>query len=131
MIEFKPKLMPVAQMPMTVTDSRHYSGAVKQAGTKGAEIAALGGSIGAGAVTFSQNNKAAGGFADAMLQALDGVSADQNLAGNLAQAAISDPGSVDPHDVTIAQAKAKMSLDIAQTLISRMVQGWRDITNLR
>jgi flagellar hook-basal body complex protein FliE len=66
-----------------------------------------------------------------MLQALDQVSASDQFAGNLAQRAITEPDSVDIHDVTIAQAKASMSLDITRNVLSRLVQGWRDIINTR
>jgi flagellar hook-basal body complex protein FliE len=72
-----------------------------------------------------------GGFEDTMLKALDMVSAQQQAPGNLIQAAIVDPASVDPHDITIAQAKAGMSLNITRTVLSRMVQGWKDIINTR
>jgi len=73
----------------------------------------------------------AGGFGDTMLAALDKVSADQQFAANLEQQAIIDPDSVDAHDITIAQAKARMSLDIARNVLSRIVQGWKDLINTR
>jgi flagellar hook-basal body complex protein FliE len=75
--------------------------------------------------------RGAGGFGDAMLAALDKVSADQQFAANLEQQAIIDPDSVDAHDITIAQAKARMSLDIARNVLSRIVQGWKDLINTR
>jgi len=81
--------------------------------------------IGAGAVTRS------GTFEQAMLGALDRVSAFQQISSNLHQAAIIDPGSVDVHDITIAQAQARMSLDITSNVLSRVVQGWRDLINTR
>jgi flagellar hook-basal body complex protein FliE len=70
-------------------------------------------------------------FQDAMLRALDTVSSDQNKASAMIESAITDPDSVDIHDVTIAQAKATMSLNITRTVLSRLVQGWRDLVNLR
>jgi flagellar hook-basal body complex protein FliE len=72
-----------------------------------------------------------GTFEKAMLQALDRVSGDQQLAGDLARRAITDPDSVDIHDITIAQAKANMSLGIARNVLNRLVQGWRDLINTR
>jgi flagellar hook-basal body complex protein FliE len=80
---------------------------------------------GAGAVTR------AGTFEEAMLLALDKVSAADKFAGDLAQRAITEPDTVDIHDLTIAQAKAGMSLDITRNILSRLVQGWRDIINTR
>jgi flagellar hook-basal body complex protein FliE len=79
----------------------------------------------------AEAGKPGGNFADVMLRALDKVSADQRLAGNLIQTAISDPGAVDAHDITIAQAKAAMSLNISRTILNRVVQGWKDIINTR
>ncbi|MDR1618772.1 MAG: flagellar hook-basal body complex protein FliE [Treponema sp.] len=72
-----------------------------------------------------------GTFEKAMLQALDRVSGDQQLAGELARQAVTDPDSVDIHDITIAQAKANMSLGIARNVLNRLVQGWRDLINTR
>jgi flagellar hook-basal body complex protein FliE len=39
--------------------------------------------------------------------------------------------SVDIHDVTTAMAEANMSLSLAQTVISRMVSSWNEITTTR
>jgi flagellar hook-basal body complex protein FliE len=72
-----------------------------------------------------------GTFEKAMLQALDRVSGDQQLASELARQAVTDPDSVDIHDITIAQARASMSLGIARNVLNRLVQGWRDLINTR
>jgi flagellar hook-basal body complex protein FliE len=73
----------------------------------------------------------AGTFEDAMLQALDKVSGAQLNASHLQKEAIINPGSIDIHDVTIAQAEANMALGITRNILSRMVQGWRDLINTR
>ena len=73
----------------------------------------------------------AGTFQHSMLQALDRVSDSMHRPGRLAQQAFTDPGSVDVHDITIAQATASMSLDITRNVLSRLVQGWRDLINTR
>ncbi|GHU96401.1 hypothetical protein FACS189479_10050 [Spirochaetia bacterium] len=73
----------------------------------------------------------AGSFGDIMLQSLDKVSGDQQFASSLAEQAITDPDSVDIHDLTISQAKASMSLNITRNILSRLVQGWKDIINVR
>jgi len=72
-----------------------------------------------------------GSFEDAMLQALDKVSGSQLNASDLQKEAIINPDSVDIHDITIAQAEASMSLSIARNIMSRLVQGWRDLINTR
>jgi len=91
----------------------------------GANILSLERTIGADSVTGG------GTFQEAMLQALDRVSASQQNASRLQQEAIINPHLVDVHDISIAQAQARMSLDIAATVMNRVVQGWRDLINTR
>ena len=49
----------------------------------------------------------------------------------LQQKVVTDPESVDLHDVTIAVAKARMSLNLANSVIDRIVSGWSEITTTR
>jgi len=72
-----------------------------------------------------------GTFAESMLGALDKVSAYQQLASNMIQDAITDPDLYDAHDITIAQSQAAMALNITRSVLSRIVQGWRDLINTR
>ena len=44
---------------------------------------------------------------------------------------ITDPDSVDIHDVATAMAKAQMSLNLAQTVIDRLVSGWTELSQNR
>jgi flagellar hook-basal body complex protein FliE len=118
------------KVAMKITHPRHlradtYTRPGGFTGQPGEGIVALEKITGAGAVTR------AGSFEELMLQALDQVSAEDKAAGSLAQRAITEPDTVDIHDVTIAQAKASMSLDITRNILSRLVQGWRDIINTR
>ena len=73
----------------------------------------------------------AGSFQHAMLQALDKVSGAQHFASDLQKQGIIDPDSVDIHDIIIAQAEASMALGITRNVLSRLVQGWRDLINTR
>jgi flagellar hook-basal body complex protein FliE len=91
----------------------------------GKNILALEKKIGADGIT------GAGTFEQAMLQSLDKVSGAQQYASHLNQEAIINPDAVDVHDITIAQAEATMSLNITRTILSRLVQGWRDLINTR
>jgi flagellar hook-basal body complex protein FliE len=101
----------------------------------GAAVGELGKRIGSDAVLRANANVTNFGkgvsFADEMLKAIDKVSTGQNTVGELVEAAIIDPDSVDVHDITIAEAEASMSLGIARTVLSRITQAWRDITNAR
>jgi flagellar hook-basal body complex protein FliE len=73
----------------------------------------------------------AGVFEDAMLQALDKVSGAQLNVSELEKQAMINPDSVDIHDITIAQAEASMALGVTRNILSRLVQGWRDLINTR
>jgi flagellar hook-basal body complex protein FliE len=115
---------------MRMTHPKHLNaGAYTRAGgftgPAGQGVIGLEKITGAGAVTR------AGTFEEAMLLALDRVSAEDKFAGDLAQKAVTEPDTVDIHDLTIAQAKAGMSLDITRNILTRLVQGWRDIINTR
>jgi flagellar hook-basal body complex protein FliE len=110
---------------MMRTDPRHMGPLNSPYSGSGKNILALRDKIGAEGITR------AGVFEDAMLQALDKVSGKQQYASMLQQEAIINPDSVDVHDVTIAQAQASMSLSITRNILSRMVQGWRDLINTR
>jgi flagellar hook-basal body complex protein FliE len=70
-------------------------------------------------------------FEDALLKAMDGVSASQGKSDGLLQRIVADPNSVDAQDVTIAMAEANMSLNLAKTILSRVVSAWKDVINTR
>jgi flagellar hook-basal body complex protein FliE len=110
---------------MVLTDPKHMGPLNSPYAGTGKNILALRDKVGAQGIT------GAGTFEDAMLQALDKVSGRQQYASSLQQQAITDPTSVDVHDVTIAQAEANMALGITRNVLSRLVQGWRDLINTR
>jgi flagellar hook-basal body complex protein FliE len=123
---YTPTLVTGDKIPMTVTNPRHMVPQVGDFKASGSSLAALGDQVGAQGVLDG-----AGSFEKAMLQALDSVNSDQNQSTDLMQTMITDPESVDPHDVTIAMAKANLSLNIARTVLSRVVQDWKEIINTR
>ncbi|MDR1596215.1 MAG: flagellar hook-basal body complex protein FliE [Treponema sp.] len=129
---YKPELVTGDKIPMVITNPKHmvpkggpFSIGGHAAQGRGSLISEMGTMIGSDAVLRS------GSFEDVLLRALDKVSAEQQFSADLVQKAITDPGSLDPQDITIAQAKAGMSLNIARTLLNRVVQGWKDIINTR
>jgi len=125
---YRPELVnfnTLKDVPIKITHPYHMVPKFESILNQGAELAELGKKIGTDAVVRS------GIFADSMLGALDKVSAYQQFASNMAQTAITDPDSVDPHDITIAQAEASMALNITRNVLSRIVQGWRDLINTR
>jgi flagellar hook-basal body complex protein FliE len=124
---FKPELLSLRDLPMMQANNmRNFVRGDNNINIiTGGAINELGNTIGADAVTQ------AGTFDDAMLSALDQVSQLQQMPSNLIQQSIVEPGSVDVHDITKAQAEASMALNISRTVLSRIVQGWRDIINTR
>lgn len=114
-----------ATVSMLRTNDRHMGPINSPFAGSGANILNLERTIGAGDVT------GAGTFQEAMLKALDGVSASQQNTSRLQQEAIINPDLVDVHDISIAQAQARMSLDIASAVMNRVVQGWKELINTR
>jgi flagellar hook-basal body complex protein FliE len=70
-------------------------------------------------------------FQDAMDAAIEGMNGDQIKATDLYQKMITNPDSVDAHDVTLAAAQASMSLNLAKNVVERGLQAYRDIINMR
>lgn len=70
-------------------------------------------------------------FEDYLMNAVKTMNDQQIDVSNLQQQVITDPDSVDIQDVTVAMAKARMSLNLAQTVIDRIVTGWNEITTTR
>jgi flagellar hook-basal body complex protein FliE len=101
-----------------VLNEEFYSGS-------GRGIADLGKTIGAGNALGNPL------FSETMLKALDGVSAQQMRAEHLFQQSILDPDSVNVDDITNAQARADLALNVTRTILSRVVQAWKDIINTR
>ncbi len=76
-------------------------------------------------------NKKAGTFESFILEAVNGVNEQQLNVSKMQDKLITDPDSVDIHDVTTAMAKAQMSLSLAQTVIDRLVTGWSELQTTR
>lgn len=70
-------------------------------------------------------------FQSYLLDALSTVNSQQLDVTSVQEKLITNPDEVDVHDVTIAMAKARQSLNLAQTVIDRIVTGWNEITTTR
>ena len=79
---------------------------------------------------LGQNNKSVT-FQSYLLDALSTVNSQQLDVTAVQEKLITNPDEVDVHDVTIAMAKARSSLNLAQTVIDRLVSGWNEITTTR
>ena len=71
------------------------------------------------------------GFGRALAQALGQVNDLQQRSMEMAQAMITDPDSVDIHDVTIALAEANLSLSMTKAIMDRAIRAYQEIVNLR
>jgi flagellar hook-basal body complex protein FliE len=83
------------------------------------------------ATPASPAEQAEGSFGSVFLQALGQVNQQQLRAQDLSQALITDPESVDIHDVTVALAEANLSLSMAKAVIDRAIRAYREIVNIR
>lgn len=70
-------------------------------------------------------------FQDYLMEAVNSVNSSQIDVDKIQEKLITDPDNVDVHDVTIAMSKARMSLNLAQSVIDRLVTGWNEITTTR
>ena len=75
--------------------------------------------------------KTEGSFQSFLMDAMNTVNTQQTNVSKIQKKLITDPDSVDIHDVTIAMSKARMSLNLAQNVIDRLVSGWNEITTTR
>ena len=125
---YRPELTGLGNVPdlkLNVTNAAHMMSETTDFLAEGNRITETGKKIGADMVIRS------GTFGEAMLGALDKVSAYQQFSSNLNQTALLDPDSVNPEDVSMAMAEASMSLNITRNVLSRLVQSWRDLINTR
>lgn len=70
-------------------------------------------------------------FGQALMDSLNDVNNAQQEHERLTVQSIIDPESVNAHDVTIASAKANMTLNITRNVVDRVIQAYRSITTLR
>ena len=70
-------------------------------------------------------------FKDYLLEAMDTVNTQQNDVTKIQEKIITNPDDVDIHDVTIAMSKARMSLNMAHSVIDRLITSWNEITTTR
>ena len=63
----------------------------------------------------------------ALNQASDTVQHESQLS----QQFITDPDSVDVHDVTIAMSKANMAVSMTKTVVDQALRAYREIMNIR
>ncbi len=70
-------------------------------------------------------------FGAMLLRALNGVNDLQLESDSLGQQMITDPDSVDAHDVTIAMSKASLAVSITKAVVDEALQAYQNIINIR
>lgn len=70
-------------------------------------------------------------FGSLVSSALTGTSDLEQEANSLAQQFITDPDSVDVHDVTIAMGKANLAVSITKSVVNEALKAYREIINIR
>lgn len=119
------KIPELSSIQMTRTESQHFGTGKIQPLTK--TLGIDGQSKTAGVSSASEKKT----FQSYLMEAVNTVNNQQMDVANIQEKLITDPDSIDIHDVTIAMSKARMSLNLAQTVIDRLVSGWNEITTTR
>ena len=70
-------------------------------------------------------------FSDLVRQGLNAANQDQLDSTELFTKMVTQPDSVEVHDVSIAMAKANMSLQMTKSIVDGAVQAYKDIINMR
>jgi flagellar hook-basal body complex protein FliE len=70
-------------------------------------------------------------FQDVLMKSMLEVNDAQQESEQLMQQMITNPDSVELHDVTIAMARAEMTLNLTRTVIDRAVRAYKEIITLR
>ena len=116
------KIAEFGTLQMVRTDAQHY-------GT--GKVLSLTDSKDKTGLLHTTQKEGALSFQDYLLQAMDSMNSQQVDVSKIQEQLLTDPDSVDVHDVTIAMQKARMSLNLAQTVIDRLVTDWNEITTTR
>lgn len=84
-----------------------------------------------GSIGSEKVNENGQSFGQMLSQSLNNVSDLQNDATKLGQMAVVNPESVSVHEITVAMAKANMSLNLAKSIIDKSIAGFKEILNQR
>lgn len=72
-----------------------------------------------------------GKFSEMVVDALNGANNAEMDSAGLMQQMITDPDSVNVHDVTIAMAKAEMAVSLTKSVIDGAVKAYKEIISTR
>lgn len=118
------KIEPFGTLQLTRTHAAH-TGRTELTDIAGAPLAKI-----PSAADAAQEKKRVS-FSDYLMDAMQQMNNQQMDVTKLEQQLITNPDSVDIQDVTIAMAKARMSLNLAQSVIDRFISGWNELSTSR
>lgn len=72
-----------------------------------------------------------GDFGSLLMEALNGVNQLQLESESMSTQIVTDPDSVDAHDVTIALSKANLAVSMTKAVVDRALQAYSTIINMR
>ena len=100
------------------SDPRHLSGSVLAGRAAGVPAAA-------------EPSGPEGGFGRLFFDALNNVNDLQHTTMDLTEAMLTDPDSVDIHDVTVAIAEANLALSMTKAIMDRAIRAYQEVINTR
>ena len=112
------------------TDPRHLPGT----GLKGGPGPAPGPSPASRAAAFAKQQEQetpTASFGELFIKAFDRVNESLKRSQSLSEAMITDPDSVDVHDLSIAMAEANLAISLTKNIVDRAVRAYREITAVR
>lgn len=84
-----------------------------------------------GAVKPPTGSTPEAGFGKLFFDALNNVNDMQNTTMDLTESMITDPDSVDIHDVTVAIAEANLALSMTKAIMDKAIRAYQEIINTR
>jgi flagellar hook-basal body complex protein FliE len=93
----------------------------------------LSGSVLAGRASVAQDAQGdpESGFGQLFFDALNNVNNLQHTTMDLTETMLTDPDSVDIHDVTVAIAEANLSLSMTKAIMDRAIRAYQEVINTR
>lgn len=111
------------QVELKRSDPRHLAGS---AGSSGSTASAGFAVKAPGAAPTAESE-----FGKLFFSALNQVNDLQNRSMAMSEAMITDPDSVDIHDITVALAEANLALSMTKAIVDRAIRAYRELLSVR
>ncbi|MBT3275967.1 MAG: flagellar hook-basal body complex protein FliE [Spirochaetales bacterium] len=84
-----------------------------------------------GGVNDTQESGKTGDFGAMLMKAINGVNQMELESNRLSTQMVTDPDSVEAHDVTIAMAQANLAVSLTKAVVDKALQAYSSIINMR